>query len=124
VLVTSMERSSGVEKDTLAGYPQTVRDVAAEDGVALIDLHAMSRALYRALGKDLTAAFQDGTHHNAYGSYELARCIVLGIRQNNLPLARWLTNDLPEFNPQQPDSVADFEMAPSPQKSNVKPDGD
>jgi len=76
VLVTSMERKGGVTRETLAEYPQTVRDVAREDGVALVDLHAMSRKLYAALGAELDGAFQDGTHHNAYGSYEMARCVV------------------------------------------------
>jgi lysophospholipase L1-like esterase len=123
VLVTSMERMAGVEQDTLAGYPQTVREVAAEDGVALIDLHAMSRTLYRALGPDLKAAFQDGTHHNAYGSYELARCVALGIRQSDLPLAAWLADDLPDFDPARPDDPARFSVPASAERSSMKPDG-
>ncbi len=51
VLVTSMERSSGIEQDTLADYPTKVREVAAEDKVALIDLHQQSKILYRTLGR-------------------------------------------------------------------------
>ena len=78
VLVTSMERKGGVERDTLAGYPDTMRAVAREEQCALIDLHAMSRILYRSLGADLGRAFQDGTHHTNYGSYELAKCVVEG----------------------------------------------
>jgi lysophospholipase L1-like esterase len=123
VLMTSMERIAGVEKDTLAGYPQTVRDVAREQEVALIDLQAMSRVLYRALGENLKVAFQDGTHHNAYGSYELARCVVLGIQQTQLPLARWLTEDAGAFDPAHPDPVEQFAVPASPQRSDVKPDG-
>lgn len=124
VLVTSMERKAGVERDTLAGYPQTVRDVAKEEGVALIDLHAMSRVLYRALGPNLDQAFQDGTHHNNYGSYELARCIVASIRQNKLDLAKYLAEDADEFDPARPDAPEVFEMAVSPRDSPRKPDGD
>ncbi len=123
VLVTSMERIAGVEKDTLAGYPQTVRDVARAEGVALIDLQAMSRVFYLALGDNLKTAFQDGTHHNAYGSYELARCVALGIQQNHLPLARWLTDDAGGFDPAHPDPVAEFSVPASPQSSESKPDG-
>ena len=37
----------------------------------------MSQQLYKSLGDDLNKAFQDGTHHNAYGSYELAKCVAL-----------------------------------------------
>src|SRR5262249_20571800 len=62
VLITSMERMAGVENDTLGAYPATVIEVAKEKGTALIDLHSMSRVLYRALGPDLKKAFQDGTH--------------------------------------------------------------
>lgn len=123
VLVTSMERKAGVEKDTLAGYPQTVRDVAKEENCALIDLNAMSREFYKALGPDLDKAFQDGTHHNNYGSYELAKCVVLGIQQDKLPLAKSIVDDFGPFNPAQPDPVATFEMPASPNVSYEKPLG-
>lgn len=124
VLVTSMERKNGIEQDTLAGYPQTVRDVAKEDGVALIDLHTMSKVFYRALGTKLDLAFQDGTHHNNYGSYELARCVVAGIRQNKLDLAKYLAEDAGPFDPARPDDPGAFQMAISPNASGHKPDGD
>ncbi len=123
VLVTSMERKSGVERDTLEGYPQTVRDVAKEDGVALIDLHAMSKILYRALGTNLDKAFQDGTHHNNYGSYELARCVVEGIRANVPSLVKMLAADAGTFDPAKPDSPGEFKMAVSAAADNKKPDG-
>jgi lysophospholipase L1-like esterase len=123
VLVTSMERKSGVEQDTLMGYPQTVRDVAKEENCTLIDLNAMSRIFYRALGADLDKAFQDGTHHNNYGSYELAKCIVEGIKKDNLPLAKFIVDDFGDFDPAHPDPVADFSMPASPASSNVTPPG-
>jgi lysophospholipase L1-like esterase len=123
VLITSMERKSGVERDTLAGYPQTVRDVAEEEHCALIDLHAMSRIFYQALGADLDKAFQDGTHHNNYGSYELAKCVVNCIREKKLPLAKSIAADFGVFNPAKPDAVATFQMPVSPTASTVKPLG-
>jgi lysophospholipase L1-like esterase len=122
VLVTSMERKRTPIQDTLGGYPQTVRDVAQEDGVVLIDLNAMSKVFYRALGPDLDQAFQDGTHHNNYGSYELAKCVVLGIQQAKLPLAKSIVPDF-KFDPAQPDDVKQFEMPASPNASTVKPLG-
>jgi lysophospholipase L1-like esterase len=103
ILITSMERKAGRDKDTLEGYPQTVRDVAKANNVALIDLHAMSKVLYRALGSDLDKAFQDGTHHNDYGSYELAKCVAQGIRETGLPLAKFLADDFKGFDPAHPD---------------------
>jgi lysophospholipase L1-like esterase len=123
VLVTSMERKNGVEQDTLAGYPDTVRDVAKEENCTLIDLNAMSRSFYKALGGDLDKAFQDGTHHNNYGSYELAKCIVTGIQQAKLPLAKSIVADFGGFDPAKPDAVAAFEMPASPVVSKEKPLG-
>ncbi len=123
VLVTSMERMAGVEKDTLGEYPATVRSVATETGAALIDLHAMSRVFYKALGPDLKTAFQDGTHHNAYGSYELAKCVVAGIRENRLGLVKYLADDVPLFDPAHPDPVGEFHLPASAGVSNAKPEG-
>jgi lysophospholipase L1-like esterase len=123
VLVTSMERKGGVEAPTLMGYPDAVREVAKEENCALIDLNAMSRVFYKALGPDLGKAFQDGTHHNNYGSYELAKCVVEGIKQDKLPLAKFIVDDFGDFDPAHPDSVADFEMPASPVSSRVKPLG-
>lgn len=123
VLVTSMERKAGVEHDTLAGYPQVVREVAREDQVALIDLHTVSKVFYRALGADLDQAFQDGTHHNNYGSYELARCVVEGLRTQVPRLAALLRTDLDRFDPAHPDRITEFQMAVSPEVSALKPDG-
>lgn len=123
VLVTSMERKAGVEKDTLGGYPDAVREVGAKTETPVIDLHAISRRLYQGLGSDLGAAFQDGTHHNNYGSYELARCVVGDLRRQKLPLADWLAEDVKPFDPAKPDAPADFRYPPSPLKDLQKPDG-
>jgi lysophospholipase L1-like esterase len=123
VLVTSMERKGGVEHDTLEGYPGAVLEVAASEKCAVIDLHAMSRVFYKALGDDIGKAFQDGTHHNNYGSYELAQCIVEGIKNDKLPLAKFIVDDFKGFDPAHPDDVATFQMAVSPSVSDVKPLG-
>lgn len=123
VLITSMERKSGVKQDTLAEYPDIVREVAKKEKTALIDLHAMSRIFYKALGSDLGKAFVDGTHHNAYGSYELAQCVVEGIRDNQLNLADSIVDDLPGFDPSKPDDVAAFNIPASPFEEKEKPLG-
>lgn len=123
VLITSMERKSGLQHDTLAGYPDAVRAVAQEDSVALIDLHALSKVLYRALGTNLDLAFQDGTHHNNYGSYELARCVVAGIRAHQLGRARHLADDVGAFDPAHPDSLETFAVPASLARDTLKPEG-
>jgi hypothetical protein len=101
-----------------------MRQVAAEESVALIDLNAMSKVMYKALGPELDKAFQDGTHHNNYGSYELARCVVLGIQMNHLDeLAKFLTDELGPFDPSHPDPVTSFRIPASPATSSEKPLG-
>jgi lysophospholipase L1-like esterase len=128
VLVTSMHRlrfeTDGTVPNTLGDYPEAVRQTAKEENVPLIDLHAMSKVFYEALGPDnAKKAFQDGTHHNNYGSYELAKCIVQGIKANKLGLAKFLVDDVAPFDPAHPDPVASFRMPASPQSTTTKPEG-
>ncbi|QDU55894.1 GDSL-type esterase/lipase family protein [Aeoliella mucimassa] len=114
ILVTSMERKSGVEHDTLGAYPQTVRDLAEELDIPLIDLHRDSKVLYAELGDSLDAAFVDGTHHTSYGSYQLARCIVQQLTQQVPDLAAHLCSDVPEFEVSAPPSPAGWTLPASP----------
>ena len=97
--------------------------MAKEENVTLIDLNAMSVIFYKALGADLGKAFQDGTHHNNYGSYEIAKCVVEGIKKSDLPLAKSIVDDFGDFDPAHPDSVDGFTMAVSPMRDTLKPDG-
>ena len=123
VLVTSMERKAGVESPTLEGYPDAMREVAKQEQCALIDLNAMSLVFYKALGTNLDEAFVDGTHHNNYGSYEFAQCVVDGIQQNHLRLAKYIVSGIKPFDPAHPDPVVTFYMPASPKQSKVKPLG-
>lgn len=132
VLVTSMHRrtfdANGRIKNSLGDYPDAVRAVAREENVALIDLHAMSAVFYEALGPEkaplaFSAGGKDATHHDNYGAYELARCVVRGIREAKLPLAEWLADDAANFDPAHPDPVDTFSLPASPQRSDVKPRG-
>jgi len=113
VLVTSMHRRSfgpdGKIRNTLGDYSEATRQTAREEGVALIDLNAMSAAFYEALGPERSplafgANGRDATHHSAYGAYELARCVVEGIRAAHLDLVQYLADDVPPFDPAHPDS--------------------
>jgi lysophospholipase L1-like esterase len=123
VLVTSMERKDGVKSATLGEYPQTIREVAAELGVPMIDLNAQSLVLYRALGNNLDRAFQDGTHHTNYGAYLLAKCVVQSIRDLKLPLAEHIVDDFTGFDPRQPDTLQSVNIPPSSQSDLTKPAG-
>jgi lysophospholipase L1-like esterase len=134
VLVTAMNRrtfdDAGKITNSLSGYPDATREVAAEQKVALIDLNAMSKTLFDAMGPEgtlkafmhypansfpgQTAAISDDTHFNSYGAYELARCIVHGIREANLPLTKFLDPAIPDFNPAHPDSQPGFHLPFTP----------
>jgi hypothetical protein len=48
---------------------------------------------------------KDDTHFNAYGAYELARCVAEGIRAAKLPLAEHLADDVKPFDPSKPDPI-------------------
>jgi lysophospholipase L1-like esterase len=128
VLVTSMNRrtfdASGKVTNSLGDFPEAVRRVAREEGVPLIDLHAASSLLYEALGaEDSKRAFVDNTYHNNYGSYELARCVVEGIKASAPALGKFLVKDLAPFDPARPDPIASFKVPASPQATARKPDG-
>jgi lysophospholipase L1-like esterase len=128
VLITPMHRlkfdADGKIENTLGDYPQAVRQTAKEENVPLIDLNDMSKSFYEALGPEkVKKAFQDTTHHNNYGSYELAKCIVEGIKANKLGIAKFLVDDVPAFDPSRPDPVETFDMPASPDSTMVKPEG-
>lgn len=110
VLITPMQRRNfqgSRIRNTLGDFPDSVRQTAAEEKVALIDLTPMSIAFYEALGPQKSAlAFSGGTdvtHHSAYGAYELAKCIVEGIRASKLLLAKYIAEDYKSFDPAHPD---------------------
>jgi lysophospholipase L1-like esterase len=128
VLVTSVNRrmmdSSGHVTNSLKDYPDAVRKLAAEENVPLIDLNAMTKTLYEAIGaRDLARAFVDQTHHNAYGSYEVAKCVVEGIKNNQLGLAKFIVDDFEAFDPGHPDAIDSVNIPPSPRASTTAPSG-
>ena len=110
---------AGKVTNSFGGYPDAMREVAAQQKVTLIDLNAMSKILFEAMGPEGTIkafmhyprhslprpdrAISDDTHFNSYGAYELARCIVHGIREANLPLAKIPRPGIRDFNPAHPD---------------------
>jgi hypothetical protein len=63
------------------------------------------------------------THHDNYGAYELAKCVVQGIRDAQLPLASAIADDFQGFDPAQPDAPEAFALPASPQRSAVSPRG-
>ncbi|WP_345953788.1 rhamnogalacturonan acetylesterase [Mucilaginibacter sp. PAMB04168] len=142
VIVTSTARRSfdaeGKTVNTLGDYPAAARKVAQELNVPLIDLNQMVTKFYDALGVENSKkalvhypantfpgqdkALEDNTHFNPYGAYELAKCIVEGIKTNNLGLKKYLV-DTKTFDPSKPDPIESFNWPLSPKNSAIKPDG-
>lgn len=129
VLVTPVNRRTfqgTVVTNSLKEFPDAVRAAAKEDAVPLVDLHATSKTLYEALGPDKSGSLfksGDGTHHNNYGSYQLARCVVEGLRTATPDLAKFLADDLPPFDPAQPPPPESFKLPASPNRTTAAPDG-
>jgi hypothetical protein len=56
----------------------------------------------------------DTTHFNNFGAYELARAIVHGIREDKLPLTKFLDPTVPDLDPAHPDAFATFHLPYTP----------
>lgn len=143
VVVTSMHRrnfdATGHVINTLGDYPEAARQAARETNTALIDLNAMSKILYEAWGPvESVKAFvhypantfpgqekklEDNTHFNTYGAWQLAKCIVKGIRETNLGIAAFLKKDLTAFDPAHPDAVEKLYWPMGAYVTGMKPDG-
>lgn len=87
VLATSVERrkfdASGNAVPTHGEYPAAMRALAQEEGVALLDIQALSLALWQQLGVEETKKYfnwtdteQDNTHFNPPGAIAVARLVA------------------------------------------------
>lgn len=143
VFVTPTQRRSfdeaGKIRETHEDYPDAMRWVAQREGVPVIELHDMTRTLYETMGVEAskkafvhypagtyphqTKDLADNTHFNPYGAYEIAKCVVEGIKELNLPWVQYLRKDYQAFNPAMPDEVKAFKWNESPFTEIEKPDG-
>ncbi|HEX2854532.1 MAG TPA: rhamnogalacturonan acetylesterase [Opitutaceae bacterium] len=135
VVVSPVERrgfdDNGKPRRSLADYADASRQAAKEFGVPFIDLNAMTLKLHEALGPEKSAAAfaapggkVDNTHHNNYGSYEIAKCVVQSVREQKLPFAKFIVDDFKGFDPAAPDPVENFSIPPSPNFTSDRPLGD
>ncbi|GHF88388.1 rhamnogalacturonan acetylesterase [Streptomyces griseosporeus] len=87
VLATSVERrrfdAAGNALPTHGDYPAAMRALAREEGVALLDIQALSLALWQRLGVEETKTYfnwtaieQDNTHFNPPGAIAVARLVA------------------------------------------------
>ena len=142
VLVTPTCRRAfkdGKIQPTHADYPDAVHWVAEREQVPLIDLQEMTRILFEALGEEGSKrafvhypagtypgqdkVLADNTHFNPYGAYQIARCVIEGMKQARLPFVDHLREDVQPFRPSVPDSPDAFHWDESPFVEMQKPDG-
>ena len=126
-------------RNTHGDFPAAMKEVAERENVPLIDLNQMTKVFFETLGfedskralvhypahsfPDQPQALADNTHFNPYGAYEVAKCVVMGMKQLNLPLVQLLRDDWHDFDPAQPDDWRTFQWAPARNAEIVKPDG-
>ena len=143
IFVTPTQRrqfgEDGKIRETHGRYPEAMRWVAKDLNVQLIELHDMTRAMLEAMGKEdskrtlvhypmgtfpnQSKAFEDNTHWNPFGAYEISKMIVKGIKDLNLPLVRYINSNYQDFDPAQPDDWKSFHWNCGPFIDIVKPDG-
>ncbi|MCD8261357.1 MAG: rhamnogalacturonan acetylesterase [Bacteroides sp.] len=143
VFVTPTQRRRFDEErkivDTHEDYPDAMRKLAADEYIPLIDLHAMTRTLYEAMGVEesknafvhypagtypgQTEVLADNTHFNTYGAYQIAQCVVEGMKAAGLEITNYLRTGYTGFDSAQPDALETFHWDESPFAEVEKPDG-
>jgi lysophospholipase L1-like esterase len=141
VIVSPANRRSfgddGKITNSLGDYPDAGRKVADELMVPFIDLNGMTKTLYESLGVENSKklfviypensfpwepkALNDNTHFNSYGAYQLAKCVIEGIRSNNLGIKKYLRKNLSTYNPSKPDPFKEFSLPISPHSPVIVP---
>ena len=122
--------------NTHGEFPAAMMSVAEREKVPVIDLNKMTKQFFETLGyedskralvhypKELYGReLADNTHFNPYGAYEVAKCVVMGMKQLQLPVVKYLRPEWQDFDPSQPDDWRTFKWTESPLKDIVKPDG-
>ena len=143
IFVTPTQRRSfdknGKIQETHANYPEAMRWVAKDLGVPLIELHEMTRTFFETLGVEESkralvhypaktypgqqTAFEDNTHFNPYGAYEISKMMVEGMKSLSLPIVKYIRLDYHSFSPSNPDDWKTFHWNDAPFVDIVKPDG-
>lgn len=135
----AFEKDNKTLQNTHGDFPAAMKQVAQRERVPLIDLNHSTKVFFETLGYEdskralvhypaNTFANQpkplaDNTHFNPYGAYEVAKCVVMGIKQLQLPLTRLLRPEWKDFDPAQPDDWQTFKWVPAKNADLAKPDG-
>ncbi|MEU7472292.1 rhamnogalacturonan acetylesterase [Streptomyces sp. NPDC044984] len=120
VLATAVERrrfdADGRAVPSHGEYPAAMRALAAEEGVALLDVQALSLALWQELGAEetkkyfnWTAVEQDNTHFNPPGAIAVARLVARELLRTRVLAprdVRRLDDEIPQSWITWPEAVA------------------
>ena len=90
-------------------FPAAMKSVAEREKVPVIDLNQMTKVLFETLGFEDSKRtlvhypantfpgqekeLADNTHFNPFGAYEVAKCVVMGMKQLGLPVVKHLRSD-------------------------------
>ena len=126
-------------KNTHGDFPAAMLSVAEREHVPVIDLNGMTKTFFEALGfedskrslvhyaantfPDQPKDLADNTHFNPYGAYEVAKMVVQGFYDLQLPITRYLREGWTPFNAAKPDSWQDFKWTFTRRADATKPDG-
>lgn len=126
-------------RNTHGEYPEAMKTVAKREGVPVIDLNTMSTTFFEALGEEGSKKalvhyaantfpnqpkpLADNTHFNPFGAWEIAKMIVMGLKQMNSPLVGHLRADWQDFDPARPDNPDTFVWYTASGSNLTKPDG-
>lgn len=143
VFVTPTRRrrfsADGKILDTHGDYPAAIREIAAREHVPVIDLQEMTKVMCEAMGDEESKhmymhyaantwpgqkkELKDNSHFNTFGAYEVARCVVEGIKKAGLDIKQYVRPDVKPFDPSKPDRFKDFHWDNSPLTELAKPAG-
>ncbi|MES2240982.1 MAG: rhamnogalacturonan acetylesterase [Bacteroidota bacterium] len=143
VLITPTQRRrfnpDGTLQPTHGEFPDAMRKVATELNVPLIDVTNMTTNVYQSWGDEAsrkafvqypantfpgqTQKLEDNTHFNSFGANEVAKCVVQGIRDLKLDIAKSIRPTVPNYDPKKPASFSDWTVLMSARFEVAKPDG-
>ena len=135
----AFEKDHKTNRNTHGDYPEAMKTVAKRESVPVIELTQMSTTLYESLGEEKSKRalvhyplgtfpgqdreLADNTHFNPFGAWQIAKMIVMGLKQLNSPLVQHLRSDWQDYNPAQPDDPEAFVWHMSAGSNLTKPDG-
>jgi lysophospholipase L1-like esterase len=143
VLITPTQRrhfnADGTLNPTHGEFPDAMRKVAQEMQVPLIDVTKMTTLMYESWGDELSKkafvqypantfpgqikALADNTHFGSFGANEVAKCVVQGIKNLGLDIAKSIKPSFPNYDPKKPSQPNDWTVPMSNRFEIVKPDG-